>query len=205
MIPVSFPCSLWAFKPFTSHTAISIIGQTAPRLWNLQTELLGNWTQRCASPALCKHLVTLWKLEHTHCDGREYYNKPFSSKTECIRMSPDSVPPQIATHSSRLLSYLPLRLFSVENQEGNIYFPPSELIFPLIFLFGSWLASIVSRTSKWENFLGSTYTVVSDQTHSRMNESPKILLAREGSLDISKQKGKRISVLFLIKAISLIF
>lgn len=137
--------------------------------------------------------------------GCEYYHKPFSSKTECLRISPDSTPPQTATRSSTFFSYLPLWLFSVENLEGNIYFPPSWLVFPLIFLFRSWPASFVSRTSKWENFLGSPHTVVSDQTHSKMNECPRAPLAREGSLDISKQKEKRISVLFLIKVISLVF
>lgn len=205
MIPISFPCNPRSFKPFTSHIATSIIGQTAKRLCGIYR--LNSWVIELQDVLALPYANTYSPCENsltTLWQGCEYCNKLSSSKIECIRMSPDSAPPQIATHSSRFLSYLPLRLFTVENQERNVCFPLSGLIFALIFLFGSWPASFVSRTSKWEHFLGSTYIVVSDQTHSGMTESPRILLAREGSLNTSKQKEKRISVLFLIKAISLI-
>lgn len=99
----------------------------------------------------------------TYGQGHGYYNKLFSPKIKYTQMSPGSAPQQIATHLSIPLSYLPLRLLSVEHQEENIYpgsASPSWLTFPSVSLFGSWpIFSFMECLL--ENFLDSTRPVVS--------------------------------------------
>ena len=90
---VSFPCSPRSFKPFKSHNAPSITGMTVVRLCGTYSEPQCDRPQRYTRPTLWWHLLHHLKNPLTNDrHGCGCYTKLFSSKIECIRMSPGSVP-----------------------------------------------------------------------------------------------------------------
>lgn len=205
MIPASFPCSPGSFKAFKSHIAISIMGQPARRPSAIST-LNTRMIQLKDAPVLPyantyllaeNSSTTLWQ-------GCAHFNTLFCSKTEGFRKSPDSAHPK-RPHTLKQIPFLfaPQAILSGRpgrKQPFSSSWVNTSFDFPLWFLVpdGPLLfPECLTREFPWLNI----HCFESGQTHTGMSEGPRIPLARDGNVNVSKQKEKK-KVSALIKAIS---